>query len=168
MRYKAFLLSIYFALLQILVTAQSDTILRGYPPAEDDNSVITEAQILSDNRIIFTQVTYGRKYQAYIVDEKGDAVYVKNLEDTEGFTFFSLNYIIEDTARYIFVGSARKDSRSYFITFSLDSTLKNLTLIDTVELQNDTWLSFESMKFNPDKSCWKQSALFAKCLQPGC
>ena len=138
-----------------LLTAQPDTILRGYPSVNDDQTVIKEALILSNNRILFTQSTYNDEYLAYLVDEKGEIMRLNVLDEVDGFNIFSTIHIIEDSARYIFVGNAVKDLKYYFITYSLDSSLENITLIDTIRLEDDTRLSFQDMKYNSDKSCWE-------------
>ncbi len=155
MNYKILLLSTYFTLSHLFSAAQPDTILLGYPAAGVGSSVINETRILSDNRIIFTQFTTDKKHQAFIVDSIGGIVYVNDLDEVAGFTIFSSIYIIEGIGKYVFIGNAARDSVQYFISFSLDSTLENIALIDTVRLENDTWLSFENMKFNPGNELWE-------------
>jgi len=155
MNYKILLLSTYFILSHLFSAAQPDTILLGYPAAGVGSSVINETRILSDNRIIFTQFTSDKKHQAFIVDSIGGIVYVNDLDEVAGFTIFSSIYILEGIGKYVFIGNATRDSVQYFISFSLDSMLENIALIDTVRLENDTWLSFENMRFNPDNELWE-------------
>lgn len=148
------------------VIAQSDTILVGYPTSGSGNSVINEAKALSDNRIIFTQATGGEKYQAYLVDTNGDVIYSNDLDTVDGFEIFSSIYIITDIDKYIFIGNAKKDNKSYCISISLDSTLKDVKLVDTIALEDDTWLSFETMKINTDKNVWETFGVSRRISAP--
>ena len=121
----------------------------------DDQTVIKEALILSDNQILFTQSTYEDEYLVYIVDDKGDIIHLNVLDEVEDFSIFSTIHIIEDTTRYIFIGNAIKDLKYYFIIYSMDTLLENITLIDTIRLEDDTQLYFQDMKYNSDKGFWE-------------
>lgn len=144
-----------FSLFCARAAAQPDTILLGYPAPGDDNSYINKICVLSDNRIVFAQGTSDNTFQAFVVDANGEIVFTNDLDQVDGYKILSNLHIIEDTARYIFLGSAAKDSQEYFIIYSTDSTLENAKLVDTVQLEKGIQLLFENMRFNSHKDHWE-------------
>ncbi|MDO8367493.1 MAG: hypothetical protein Q7T20_11890 [Saprospiraceae bacterium] len=110
--------------------------------------------ILSDNKIGFThKSTQG--YKAIVTDTKGQVIHQRTLDEVGGYEINSSSYIFDGISRYVYIGNATRDGNFYFISFALDTNFQNIELIDTVQLENNTKLFFDLIKFNAFKSEWE-------------
>lgn len=154
---KTTLLVCFLALYTCLsnnICAQSDTILVGYSQNTVDNSNINEMVILPNNKIGFTLNTVSG-FKAFITDDKGKVIYNCILDDANGYLINSSSFIFDDISRYVFIGNAWKDGLRYFISFSLDTNLQNISLIDKVPLEDSVRVFTDIMKYNSYKSIWE-------------
>lgn len=148
------------------LTSQPDTILIGYSPNDPGNAFITEMTLLSDGNIIFNHVTTEGIYSVYVVDSVGNVLYNRLLDEVEGYTIVSSNHILEDSGKYIFFGNATLGQKPYLISFSIDNTLSNISLIDTIALDDNTTAYFHTLKFNTDLNCWETIGVMRKTVEP--
>ncbi|MFN0034214.1 MAG: hypothetical protein ACKVUS_04045 [Saprospiraceae bacterium] len=136
------------------VFAQSDTILVGYSQTDFVSSFINEMIILPGNKIGFTQTTIAGP-KAFVTDTKGQVIYQRALDYVDGYVINSSSYIFDDTSRYVYIGNAMRNGKRYFISYSLDTTLQEIRLIDTVQVENDVRVFTNMMKYNTYKSVWE-------------
>lgn len=134
--------------------SQSDTILVGYTQNDPNFSVITQMLILPDNKIALTEGAVAG-YTALVTDTKGQIIHKRKLDYLDGYTIESSSYIFDDTSRYVYIGSAMRDGKRFFISFSLDTTLQDIRLIDTIQTEADVRVSTIRMKYNTHKSVWE-------------
>jgi hypothetical protein len=134
--------------------SQSDTILVGYTQNDPNFSVITQMLILPDNKIALTQGALAG-YTALITDTKGQVIHQHKLDFVDGYTIESSSYIFDDTTRYVYIGSAMRDGKRFFISYSLDTSLQDIRLIDTVQTEDDVRVLTLKMKYNAFKSVWE-------------
>ena len=143
-----------FVFLANIAFAQPDTILVGYSSNDVGSSLINEMTVLSNDRIAFTQSTVSG-YKAFVTDEKGQTIHQRNLASVDGYTISSSSFIFDDTTRYVYIGNATRDGKRFFIAYSLDTTLQEIKLIDTVQVENDVAVFTNMMKYNRYKSIWE-------------
>lgn len=146
---------IVFSFFYTFLFAQQDTILVGYSPEDFSGSTITEMTPLGSGKIGFAKQVYTKKYQAFVTDLKGNILHQAELNGADGYDIITCAYMFDDHDRYVFIGSAKKDNQSFFISFAFDTTLQNLQVIDAVQLGNDEVLTFEVVKFNLYKNRWE-------------
>ncbi len=134
--------------------SQSDTVLVGYTKNDPNFSVITQMLILPGNKIALTEGAVAG-YKALVTDSKGQIIHQRKLDYVDGYTIESSSYIFDDTTRYVYIGSAIRNGKRFFISFSLDTTLQDIRLIDTVQTGDDVRVLTTKMKYNPYKSLWE-------------
>lgn len=134
--------------------AQSDTILVGYSQSDFVASLINEMLILPDDKIGFTQNSISG-FKAFVTDTKGQVLHQRKLDYVDGYVINSSSFIFYDTSRYVYIGNAMRDGKRFFISFSLDTTLQDLRLIDTIHLEDDVKVFTDMMKYNTFKSVWE-------------
>lgn len=134
--------------------AQSDTILVGYTKNDPNFSVITQMLILPDNKIALTEGAIAG-FKALVTDTKGQVIHQRKLDFVEGYSIESSSYIFDDTSRYVYIGSATRDGKRFFISFSLDTTLQDIRLIDAIQTEDDVRVVTIKMKYNTFKSVWE-------------
>jgi hypothetical protein len=134
--------------------AQSDTILVGYSTGDTVFSLINEMLILPNDKIGFTK-RIPAAYKAYVTDAKGQVLHERLLDSADEYIISAVSFMFEDSIRYVYIGNATRDGERYFVSFSLDTTLQHLTIIDTVNLNDDIRLFFDIVKFNSYKNIWE-------------
>lgn len=151
------ILLIYFTFLGLSTDrafAQSDTILVGYSQSDIVSSLINEMIILPNDKIGFTQNALSG-FKAFVTDSKGQVIHQRKLEYVDGYVINSNSFIFDDTTRYVYIGNAMKDGKRFFISYSLDTMLQDIRLIDTIEVENDVRIFTDMMKYNHKKSVWE-------------
>ncbi len=154
---KHFILLTYVALAGLSIEsgfAQSDTILIGYSQNDIGSSFINEMTILHDNKIGFTQKTISG-YKTFVTDTKGQVIHQHKLDYVDGYTISSSSFMFDDVSRYVYIGNAMRNGKRFFISYSLDTTLQDLRLLDTVEVEDDVAVFTNMMKYNPHKAIWE-------------
>lgn len=151
MKYQLYLLLITLPLCKAFT--QSDTILVGYTQNDIGPSLINEMLILPDDKIGFTQNTLSG-FKAFVTDTRGQVLHQRKLDYVEGYVINSSSFIFDDTSRYVYIGNAMRDGKRYFISFSLDTMLQDLRLIDTIHLEDDIRVFTDMMKYNISKRLW--------------
>lgn len=134
--------------------SQSDTILVGYSQNDIGSSLINEMLVLPDNKIAFNKRNISG-YTTFITDTKGQIINKRKLDYVDGYTISSSSFIIDDSSRYIHIGNATRNGKRYFISYSLDTTLQSLRLIDSVLVEDDIAIFTNMMKYNPHKAIWE-------------
>ena len=134
--------------------AQPDTILVGYSQTDIGSSFINEMVILPNDKIAFTQSTISG-YKAFVTDKKGQVIHQRKLDYVDGYTISSSSFMFDDVSRFVYIGNAMRDGKRFFITYSLDTTLQDFRLIDTIQIEDDVKVFTDIMKYNTHKSVWE-------------
>jgi len=153
-------LILFFSCISCLAAAQGDTILLRYS-SEVNFARINEMTPSQFHKIGFTQRTT-TGYTAFVADTKGRVMHERVLDSVENYTNINCSYIIDDTTRYVYISSAKREGKFYCLIFALDTALQNLTIIDVLPLEDNTQLWFNMMKYNPYKALWEGFGIVEK------
>jgi hypothetical protein len=135
-------------------SAQNDTILVGYSADDSGASFLNELAVFSHHKYGISQRTTNG-YKVFVSGPDGQALYARPLDQVANFSIQSCSWMLEDETRYVYIGNALRGNQSFLIVFSLDTTLSEIQLIDTLALNGAEQLFFEVLKYNTAQSVWE-------------